>query len=83
MVSKSKGQRIGKPPSIHHFHTIQVDLHGGLPKTYHNLDSQFMDVASSPSHFIAPPTCCGNKATSSATFTAVASFSGHFLAPPT
>ena len=65
---------LAKPPSLHLFQNV--------PQV-HNLDCQFMAVAAFLSHFLAPPTCHGNKATSSATLTAVASFSGHFQAPLT
>ena len=36
-MHESKGQHIGKVPSLHLFHTTVRQLHGSLPKTYHKL----------------------------------------------
>ena len=55
MMHESKGQCIGKAPPLHLFHTvyIQLDMHGCLPKMSlqaHNLEWQFMAVASFSGH---------------------------------
>ena len=84
-MHESKGQHIGKAPSLHLFHTAVRQCMGVFLKhtTSSLLYWQFMAVASFSGHFLAPPTLPGNEATSSPTLLLVASFPGHFLAPPT
>ena len=75
-MHESKGQHIGKAPSLHLFHTAVRQCMGVFLKRTTSTPQPFMAVASFSGHFLSPPTWPGNEATSSL-------FSGHFLAPPT
>jgi len=56
MMHKGKGQHIGKAPSLHLFHATVIHAWGSslnVPQL-HNLDWQFMAVASFSGHFLLP-----------------------------
>ena len=62
-MHESKGQHIGKAPSLHLFHTAVRQCMGVFLKhTTSLLQPQFiMAVASFSGHFLAPPTWPGNE----------------------
>ena len=64
-MHESKGQHIGKAPSLHLFRTAVRQCMGvflNVPQVYSNLYWQFiMAVASFSGHFLAPPTWPGNE----------------------
>ena len=62
MMHESKGEHIGKAPSLHLFHTAVRQCMGVFPQVHPNLYWQFMAVASFSGYFLAPPTWPGNDA---------------------
>ena len=64
-MHESKGQHIGKAPSLHLFHTAVRQCMGVFLKTYTFTPtftgSSCMAVASFSGHFLAPPTRPGNE----------------------
>ena len=68
IMHESKGQHIGKAPSLHLFHTAVGQCMGVFLKRTTSTPQPFMTVASFSGHFLAPPTWTGNEATNSPTF---------------